>query len=318
MYQLTQPLFLVCETPLHAGSGDSLGIVDMPIQRERHTGFPKIEASSLKGALRMAFENKCLKTHPKRDNPDIIAAFGPEEGDAQAAALAFTDARLLLFPVKSMKGVFAWITCPRVLRQFERDMQLAFPHFKLTEIPANPAEGKCILLNKDSNLTIKSGTEQKIMLEEYAFTVQSSDADVINVLTKKGEEKGDMDLHYFLAYHVSKDAYFQDKMAADIVLLNDDDFTDFVQMTTEVITRTKISNETGTVQSGALFTEEYLPSESVLYSLVMAAPEMKKGGRGADAMQKVFIDNKPEIFQLGGNTTLGKGLLRTQLLTQLT
>ena len=100
MYQLTQPLFLVCETPLHAGSGDSLGIVDMPIQRERHTGFPKIEASSLKGALRMAFENNFLKTHPKRDNPDIIAAFGPEAGDAHAAALAFTDARLLLFPVK--------------------------------------------------------------------------------------------------------------------------------------------------------------------------------------------------------------------------
>jgi CRISPR-associated protein Cmr4 len=61
MFQQTKTLFLVCETPLHAGSGDSLGIVDLPIQRERHTQFPKIEASSLKGALREAFEQ-----HPKR------------------------------------------------------------------------------------------------------------------------------------------------------------------------------------------------------------------------------------------------------------
>ena len=57
MYKNAKPLFLICETPLHVGSGSDLGIVDLPIQRERHTNFPKIEASSLKGALREAFEN---------------------------------------------------------------------------------------------------------------------------------------------------------------------------------------------------------------------------------------------------------------------
>ena len=56
MYKKTQPLFLFCETPLHAGSGNDLSIVDLPIQREKHTGFPKIESSSLKGSLREAFE----------------------------------------------------------------------------------------------------------------------------------------------------------------------------------------------------------------------------------------------------------------------
>ncbi len=47
-------------------------------------------------------------------------------------------------------------------------------------------------------------------------------------------------------------------------------------MSTEVITRTKIDNETGTVEDGALFTEEYLPTDSVLYSLVFASDEYGK------------------------------------------
>ncbi|NLI12590.1 MAG: type III-B CRISPR module RAMP protein Cmr4, partial [Peptococcaceae bacterium] len=40
MYKLARPLFFMCETSLHAGSGNDLGIVDLPIQRERHTSFP--------------------------------------------------------------------------------------------------------------------------------------------------------------------------------------------------------------------------------------------------------------------------------------
>jgi CRISPR-associated protein Cmr4 len=47
MYKIARPFFMVVETPLHAGSGMGVGIVDMPIQRERHTSFPKLEASGL-------------------------------------------------------------------------------------------------------------------------------------------------------------------------------------------------------------------------------------------------------------------------------
>jgi CRISPR-associated protein Cmr4 len=58
MFKKAKLFFLLAETPLHPGSGgDSTGIVDLPIQRERYTNFPKIEASSLKGSLREAFSN---------------------------------------------------------------------------------------------------------------------------------------------------------------------------------------------------------------------------------------------------------------------
>ena len=58
MFLKSQPIFIKAETPLHMGSGTSLGIVDMPIQREKHTSYPKIEASGLKGSMREVFTDK--------------------------------------------------------------------------------------------------------------------------------------------------------------------------------------------------------------------------------------------------------------------
>ena len=299
MFQKSQTLFLVCETPLHAGSGDSLGIVDLPIQRERHTSFPKIEASSLKGALREAFEEKIgLK------DADLLIAFGKEEGDITAAALGFTDARLLLFPIKSMKGVFAWVTCPRVLKQFEKDMKMSNSAFSISDIPSNPSENQSYLLNGSSDLKIAKD-KNHIVLEEYAFKA-----------TAKELKVNGKDLQVWLAenlFNTEGGNYWAEKVKKDIVILSDDDFKDFVNLSTEVITRTKIDNEKGTVVGGALFTEEFLPTESVLYALVLASPEFsdKTGKKTAEQVMSFFTDNTPSVFQLGGNATLGKGVLRT-------
>jgi len=50
---------------------------------------------------------------------DETRTFFKEKEDRQfTGCIAVTDARLLLFPVKSQKGVFAWITCPRVVSRF--------------------------------------------------------------------------------------------------------------------------------------------------------------------------------------------------------
>lgn len=312
MFQLARPLFLTCETPLHAGSGDSLGIVDMPIQRERHTSFPKIEASSLKGALREAFEEKKAISHA-----DIIKAFGPEsDASDHAGALGFTDARLLLFPVKSMKGVFAWVTCPKVLQQFSEDIELASKSRKednwnlnISGIPV-VSEGHVVPLGMDS-LSLGPSGHESYVLEEYTFRKGAK-------AICKIEEK---DLAIWLADHLFPTcSYWHTKAQKDILVLSDDDFKDFVNLSTEVITRIKIDNETGTVQSGALFTEEYLPSEAVLYSLILASPEfVKKGETKPTAAQpimdifKVGIATLP-VIQLGGNASLGKGLLRTKFI----
>nr|MBP7373092.1 hypothetical protein [Opitutaceae bacterium] len=38
----TKLLYLFTRTPLHVGAGSSVGAIDQPIIRERHTGFPVI------------------------------------------------------------------------------------------------------------------------------------------------------------------------------------------------------------------------------------------------------------------------------------
>jgi CRISPR-associated protein Cmr4 len=339
MFQTSKPLFFICETPLHAGSGSDLGIVDLPIQREKHTGFPKIESSSLKGAIREAVEGVFIKkaatelaqdaenetkkdAHKKaksRKNKIVEALFGPEDAnnDAHMGALGFSDARLLLFPVKSMKGVFAWVTCPKVLQQFERDMRISNTHFKITGIPNDPDDGKCFYLHKDSKVTLGNNNNHKsILLEEYAFNATLKD----DLMVTDKEKDTKHQLNAWLAASLSNESFFQNKMDEDIVILSNNDFKDFVNLSTDVITRTAIDNEKGTVKPGALFTEEFLPAESVMYSLIMASPVFKKeqGDLGtADKVMASFtnvITNNLQVIQIGGGATLGKGIVRTKFI----
>jgi CRISPR-associated protein Cmr4 len=312
MFLKQKPLFLWVETPLHAGSGSDLGIVDLPIQREKHTGFPKIEASGIKGCLRESFENKL-----KRENTELNLAFGPENtNEAHAGALGFSDARLLLFPVKSARGVFAWITCPQVLTRFKRDLKpcdIKYSH----DVPSKETA------SKGSELFIKDG---KVVLEEYTFSVKTDN-----------ENGATTQFAQWLKENVANnmEGFWQDKIEKDILVLSDEDFKDFVTMSTEVIARTKIDDYTGTVAKGALWYEEYLPVDSILYSIVFSGPvfqekdedkgefkveseEIKNGEKKTELEAKKVMDffakHIDPILQIGGNATIGKGFVRTVFL----
>ena len=99
MYKEKSLLFYLCQTGVHCGSGSSLEVIDLPIQREKHTNFPIFQGSTVKGTLRRFFEYK------DRKNAELI--FGPEkDGSEYASCISVTDAKILFFPVKSFKGVF--------------------------------------------------------------------------------------------------------------------------------------------------------------------------------------------------------------------
>lgn len=302
MYKKKKPMFIITETPLHVGSGSDLGLVDLPIQRERHTGFPKVEASGLKGCIRECFENKGDKY--------TSLLFGPEEGDAHSSSIGFTDARVLLFPVKSLKGVFAWITCPLILERFQKEVGVPLS-YEVNSVPEN------------SNLLI----DNKIVLEEYTYHVVEK-----RETTELAKTLADMVFPTDESYN-----FWKDKLKKDLVVLNDDDFTQFVKTSTEIITRTKINDKTGTVERGALWTEEYLPQDTILYSLVMFSDlEIERDGKEkkqefikmfddfcqevikkqnqekieAENIASYFTQNLPSIIHLGGNRTIGKGIVR--------
>lgn len=305
---------------LHAGSGDDNGLVDLPIQREVVTGYPKIEASTLKGALRSRVEQlgaDALKIHLAFGYDENSAYKAGEgfsgDGDADhyaqffTGALTFTDARLLAFPVRSMKGVFALVTCPYVLRRLAEEAELLLGETDdLSALKSvSVAQEQCLVANNSSLLH-----NNDIILEEYRFDKKDLPGGLTAALNKL----------------TSLDS-------TRLAILHDDVFADFTQLFTERITRNAIDDETGAVKDGALFTEEYLPPEAVLYSIVLAdkprQPETQVNDKGEEINKKKVL---PEDFntatkvlqfiktdcwnsqtrkflQIGGNTSVGKGIV---------
>lgn len=318
MYKEIKPIYVIAETPLHAGSGSDVGIVDLPIQREKHTDFPKIQGSEVKGCIRNAFRNmnkdliivdkevistKLEKYESNRDKT-IELVFGPEESGDFQGAIGFTDARILLFPVKSMRGVFTWITCPYVLNRYKKEMELAGKRLTIKDIPIeNTVPEKCEIFVKDN----------KIVLEEYTYDMNGDDN-----CTKLAQELAD------LIFPIEKKlGFWNKKLRNNLVVLSNDDFKEFVNMATEVITRTRINPKTGTVQSRALFTEEYLPGETVMYTLALSTEIKQEEGKrgifdkittvsGAKVVMGYVLNNIPETMQIGGSQTIGKGLVRIE------
>ena len=278
-------LFLHCLTGMHPGSGTALGVVDLPVQRERHTGWPVVPGSSLKGVLRAA----CRRTLDKNDHEDMLAAFGPETAQASehAGAVALSDARLLAFPVRSMKGVFAWTTCPAVLSRLGRDFGLlggaGFP-----EIP-EVGSGQAVCA-KGSALRIGDG---KLLLEEFEF----------------GASDGIGAVADWIAHRATADPATADRLKSHLVILSDDDFTYFTRHATEVAARVGLDYESKTVRKGALFYEEVLPAETIFHALVMAADSRRKShARDAGDVLSWLRSTAPATLQIGGGESVGRGL----------
>jgi CRISPR-associated protein Cmr4 len=311
-------LFLHALTPLHPGSGSALGAVDLPVQRERHTQWPVITGSSLKGVIR----DEC-RPEDKKDEAyqEWLAVFGPESGEesgAHAGAVNFTDARILAFPVRSLKGVFAWITCPAVLRRFKRDLQIAgistewaIPEF--SKVTNTASEQKSwAFFTQDSSLKI-DGNHQ-IVLEEFDFSRYVAPQSEY----KTNETKPD-NFKQIAEYisHAILDEETKKIFPQHFVILSDDDFTYFVRQATEVATRIKLDYKTKTVAGKALFSEEFIPPETIFYSLTIAEKSKRHFDKETDRSKNVsltaiqvkeYLNKIPQYIQLGGDATIGKGI----------
>ncbi|MCS7078856.1 MAG: type III-B CRISPR module RAMP protein Cmr4 [Chloracidobacterium sp.] len=282
-------LFIHAQTSLHPGSGTALGVVDLPVQRERHTQWPVIPGSTLKGIVRDA----CTRRNGDREK--LQAVFGPEKSNAadHAGALSLTDARLLAFPVRSLKGVFAWVTCAAVLERLRRDVQLT----GAGELDWRPptAEPDKALCPKESPLLTDG---DKLILEEFEFT-RVGEADAVAA---------------WVAERATNDDFTQQQLKQRLVVLHDDDFTHFVRHATEVTARVALDYERKTVKRGALFYEEFLPPETVFYAVALAGASRRKGHElnAGDVMEYVRA-HLPPVLQIGGDETIGKGLCAVRL-----
>ena len=290
-------LFLHALTGVHPGGGTALGAVDLPVQRERHTQWPMIAGSSIKGVLRDACRQSLGDSEENRNL--LYAAFGPNPGNASdfAGSLSFTDARLLAFPVRSLRGVFAWVTCPAVLVRFARDAKLLVGNGSVpfAQPEVRSGEAKCPV---KTDLLIDT---DKLLLEEFEFRRSGDDGGISAYLAKKAVA----------------DKATADRLRRSFVVLNDDDFTHFARHATEVIARIGLDYKTKTARGKALFYEEFLPPETLFYAVVFAtssrSTEIKRDAAG---MLGLLRDNSPDIVQIGADQTIGKGLCAVRIMTQ--
>jgi CRISPR-associated protein Cmr4 len=295
-------LFMIAETSIHTGSGEDVGYVDQPIQRDKVTGFPIIQPSEVKGAIRDYLEDNLQNEKDK-----IKELFGPEDKDNEsfASALSFVEARTLFFPVKSLYGIFAYITCPLVLNRFAKDTGL-----NLTSEFEAVDDRVAVLSSSDSIIKVNNN---QIVLNEYPFNIKA------NVFPKAGEK----DFFEFLKDSIFPEGkaydYWRNNFVRRVAVLSDDNFRIFVETGTEIVTRNKIGKQ-GTAdinEGGNLWTEENLPQETILYGLLHISKPYKN--------EKSFIDEKSGFdfledkidnkhIQIGGNKTVGKGFVFVRFL----
>lgn len=286
MYDKKEIKYIKAMTPVHAGSGQDLGIVDMPIQRERHSNIPKIEASSLKGSIKSWIYRNTRFEENEDKITMLYEVFGSENGENNSSSrISFTDGKLLFFPIKSSSGIFKLITCPYILNRWVEDIKFEGKYTDLeVDLKIDIRDGQCICTDE----------KEKIFLEEYIFKKIADKKDILGKIKRINEK-------------VVNNSIDMSK----IVIINDSEYIDLVSMYTEVITRNKIDSETGVAQPGGLFTEEYLPVESILYFMVLSSPifNEKKLDFSLDIMQ-YFNNEISDIFQVGGNATIGKGFVK--------
>lgn len=275
-------LALYAQTNIHAGTGqNTISSIDLPIQREAHTGYPCVYGSATKGAIRAKFEGE--------NNAHVNRLFGDAGDTGNAGCLAITDTRLLLLPVRSLTSHFKWVTCPALLTRFKQDMARM-----------NKTTPDVISVSGEQAIIHSSAQSGDLYLEEYRLTTQTQD------LTAWIEAISD------LMPTESKVA-----LEKQLTIVSDDLFAFLAQNSTPVHAHNAIDSATKTVKAGALWWEESLPSDTLLYTCVHAFNSRDKEGNkdalaNLDDFKEVFTNNA--YLQIGGNETVGMGFCLTKCL----
>lgn len=290
----TKILYLFTRTPLHVGAGASVGAIDQPVQRERHTGFPIIPGSSIKGVLadgaaylaRNGQGRVCRDEN--RNAPERTEAgaklfglgAGKQEGDnGRAGAISFGEASLLAFPVRSAKGCFAWLTSPLAIKRWSRASGVEVDLPKELPMANKACFSEAVLGEKGTN------TSASALFEDYMF-----------------HHAGPFDGAAKLSEKIQVDGLWTELAAERLVLVSDEALSHFAQTACEVAQHVVIDDETGTAKEGLLFNQENVPAETLFFATLHSSDP--------EALNELTV---PNPIQLGGDATTGLGFCSTSL-----
>ena len=299
-------LTLYAVSQIHAGSGAAVSTVDLPIQRERHTNYPCIYASSLKGAMRAHFREfiqedavncEYKKNEDKQITKLINFIFGSDEQDdwkdkneSIPGAISVSDGKLLAFPMRSNIAPFVWVTCPNIINRLKRDLKF----LKIND--CNDINGLSIAKDDEAKIIIRktdNGTqkEDKVILEDA----------VVNL-------GGNINLSFIETNFPEIHTVISETSC--LLLISDEMFDYCISSCTEIQTNIKIDSRTGTAQDGTLRYQEFLPSDSILYAIVNFKNQQCEAGLLPEAVSGHVQKAIKDFIQIGGDETLGKGICK--------
>ena len=304
MFEKQAAVFFYAVSPVHMGAGQAIGVIDNPIQRERHTQHPCFAGSGIKGAVRHSFKSL------DGDEGHINTLFGPASQDSElhAGAVSFGDAQLVALPVRCLKGGFVYATCPQAIARAQR----LLGHVGIdTQWPVLPAlkDSECLTIS-DAQL---GGGGNKLHLEAFEYTAVDKQSSVLaeiatyladNAMPPKADNAMQLKAGY---------AFFREKLKQSLVVLSDTDFGYFSQHAMLVEPHVRINETTGVAEDGGLFYTENLPPETLMIAPLLAS-QGRCGEKGpqfdaATVMNHVKTVLHSKLLQIGGDATTGRGLV---------
>ncbi|KPL86191.1 type III-B CRISPR module RAMP protein Cmr4 [Herpetosiphon geysericola] len=318
----THLLFVHALSPIHAGTGQSIDVIDMPIAREKATNLPYIPGSSVKGVirdisngLRIPNWNKkelteADKTQRKPLEDQQNRLFGTQD---QAGDAIFADQRLLLLPIRSLYGTFAWVTSPYVLNRFAREAKTCF-----TNSDNFPTIAATDTIRKQAN---DSSQDQALALITQQSVLSGQATVYLEDLDIPAETKLADEWAAWLGEQIfAQDETWKTILHERLCIVHDEIFNFLVTTATEITARIRLNDDTKVVEKGGLWYEEALPAESILAGIVAindqketktnAQKAEKKPDPVYEAIKEVANQN---LIQFGGNATVGRGLCRLAL-----
>jgi CRISPR-associated protein Cmr4 len=223
--------------------------------------------------------------------------FGPDKknGDLHAGSVQFSDQRLLLLPVRSLKGTFAWVTSPYILNRFVRDAGDVGAKVSQT-VPSSASSNaaqECFVVEGN-----KLEMDAKVYLEDLDLVVNAD----------KGKAKAWADVFASEIFTGDWQTYFKERFC----IVSDDVLNFLLDTATEITARISIDGDTRTAAEGQLWYEEALPCETVLVGLALAVRIGKVNLDPMEALKQIAtLIERP--IQFGGKATVGRGFCRLTL-----
>lgn len=284
IYSAATSLYIRSYTPLHVGIGRAeKTYVDLPIQRDEY-GYPVMWASSLKGAIKANVDS------------NVRRYLGSEPGEAPSkpSAISFLDARLLLIPVRTVNKIWIYATSTHMLNMFKNYLEvlngIGGANYGL-DFP-KPQIDKAIVSVKEP---IYDG---KVMLNEVEVEAKVEE----NLLSSIGLDK-------LLPEKIKSSVNNQ-----GIVIIPSTENLDLHIINRSIIiqNRVKLKGEGKVVAEGGLWSEEYLPMESVFVSLILCrdAKFDNESRKSTDICRDIKSKLDEKFIYVGGRETIGKGLVK--------